>query len=307
MIRFTKLDAAGEMEDGAAKEMGIGWRGSKVGGGGGSSSRPRRVRGRTGRAAWLDRARRWVRACRSESRGPEGMGPVTGPGHRAGLQGLLTGRPRLERRLRPGGEPQVSGESPLAVTGVPSLPCPVACPSGPGCVHRVAPFDPMYTTGRARMSRAAGIYPAFSPARSRRCLVAAGRSTAAPAARPFRAARIVLYRDIAFAERIGQDRAENSGKIGRFHAGSRPAPGPGGDWRTRGAAVRLGTWNIPGPRVRAWQGILPVIRRGRILPDILRCHVRGQARTESAPSAAGRPCRRDHVEPQQVRHDDEST
>ena len=48
--------------------------------------------------------------------------------------------------LRPDPEAKVSGEPPLAIPRVPPLSCPVACPSGPGCIHwnhlpfRLVPF-----------------------------------------------------------------------------------------------------------------------------------------------------------------------
>ncbi len=95
--------------------------------------------------------------------------PDPGPGRSSpGLSGIadLCG-PRLEG-LGPDREPQISGESPLAVTCVPPLPCPVTCSSGPGCVHRRLLSIPMYD-GLARMFRARpGFSRLFSALRSSR-------------------------------------------------------------------------------------------------------------------------------------------
>ena len=94
---------------------------------------------------------------------PYGWVPGPGPGRSSpGLSGIADlGGPRLEG-LRPDGEPQVSGESPLAVTCVPPLPCPVACPSGPGCVHRRL-LSIQYTTGWRVCYARPGISRLFSP------------------------------------------------------------------------------------------------------------------------------------------------
>jgi hypothetical protein len=82
-----------------------------------------------------------------------------------GLSGIADlGGPRLEG-LGPDGETQVSGESPLAVTSVPPLPCPVACPPGPGCVHRRL-LSMEYTTGWRVSFARPGISRFFCPGSS---------------------------------------------------------------------------------------------------------------------------------------------
>jgi hypothetical protein len=108
------------------------------------------------------------RECRSDAGIPVWMGPGPESGRLSpGLSGVadLCG-PRLEG-LGPDGEPQVSGESPLAVTSVPPLPCSVACPPGPGCVHRRLLSREYTTCWRVCFARP-GISRLFSPRSSRR-------------------------------------------------------------------------------------------------------------------------------------------
>jgi hypothetical protein len=125
-------------------------------------------------------------------------GPGPGPGRLSpGLSGIadLCG-PRLEG-LGPDGEPQVSGESPLAVTSVPPLPCPIACSSGSGRVHRRLLSSIQYTTGKGVCFARPGISRLFLAG----SLNNPGPASFDPAlAAPLRAARVIaLLRYIALS------------------------------------------------------------------------------------------------------------
>jgi hypothetical protein len=197
-------------------------------------------------------------------------GWVSGPGPGRALAGLsvIAGlcAPWVEG-FRPGGEPQVSGESPLAVACVPSLPCPVACPSGSGCVHRWLPSF-QYTTGRRACYARPG-FPGFSPLDRR------GDPGPATSTRPLRPApygppRSLLYKVYspfpAKPDRAGRkirERADPGGSSAR-----RMDPAATGERAAPPLDSAPGT--SPSRACERWHGIRPVVHRGTgILPVAL--------------------------------------
>jgi hypothetical protein len=169
------------------------------------------------------------RECRSDAGIPVWMGPGPESGRLSpGLSGVadLCG-PRLEG-LGPDGEPQVSGESPLAVTSVPPLPCSIACPPGPGCVHRRLLSREYTTCWRVCFARP-GISRLFCTGSTNNPGPASFDS--ALAARPSGPPASMLYRIYSpFA--VKPDRTAREIRARAYPRGvPHPAPRPGGDWQ----------------------------------------------------------------------------
>ena len=123
---------------------------------------------------------------------------------------------RLEG-FRRGGEAQVSGESPLAVPGIPALPCPVASPSGSGCVHLR-----LLSYGNTWCGRECFTWPRISRLFSVAKLAGIpGPASFDPAARPAASGPpcSLLYQTYSFLPAKSDTAGRKNPWLGRYHAG----------------------------------------------------------------------------------------